>query len=372
MRTVKKAAAFILSLIIALSVFNITYVSAKSADGYLTVSFEDFGVRSKKDINDGYVDFVKPMGVIVDETIVEYYNGENLADVTLRLLKKLNMTSDYGGSAGSGFYLASIGNFYNKNYGSVSSFGEYDAGPTSGWMVTFNNKFIDRSASEIKVSGGDCICWKYSCSLGADIGCDWSNQSAKISGFKFTPDTVKLNPAFSKNVKNYEISVPNGTKTIQVEALMENYWSEVTYKSGNKTYKFRSEIPVTNGTKITVESKFVPMAGQNPTDTDKITLTVKTISNSSITLNKDALELKYKKSETLSAELTGAKKVMWSSSDESVAKVDDNGKVTAAGRGNAVITAKTEKGDTAQCSVKVKYSFGQWLIVIFLFGWIWY
>ena len=114
------------------------------------------------------------------------------------------------------------------------------------------------------------------------------------------------------------------------------------------------------------------MVGQSASDTDKVTLTVKIYGDSSIKLNKDSLKLNYKKSETLSAELTGAKKVTWSSSDEKVAKVDENGKVTATGRGNAVITAQNEKGASAQCQVKVTYSFLQWIIVILLFGWIWY
>lgn len=371
-RTIKKVLAVLFAVIIITSLFTVVFASAKSADGYVTVSFEDFGQRVRKEIDEGYVDFIKPMGVIVPETKVEYYKGENIADITLRLLKKLNMTSEYSGSASSGFYLSSIGNFSNKNYGTVSSFGEFDAGPSSGWMVTFNNRFIDRSASEIKAENGDYICWKYSCSIGADIGCDWSNQSAKISGFNFTPDTLTLSPAFSKSVKNYDLRAPEGTRSVQVEALMENYWSEVTYKSGSKTYKYKSDIPVSNGTVIVIESKFIPMVGQSASDTDKITLTVRIGEDSSIRLNKESLKLNYKKSETLTAQLTGSEKVSWSSSDTSVAVVDENGKVTAAGKGTAVITAKNEKGDTAQCQVKVTYSFVQWIIIIVLFGWIWY
>ena len=46
--------------------------------------------------------------------------------------------------------------------------------------------------------------------------------------------------------------------------------------------------------------------------------------------------------------------VLWTSSDSSVASVDEDGLVTAVSRGNAVITAKTESGElSAQCNITV-------------------
>ena len=48
------------------------------------------------------------------------------------------------------------------------------------------------------------------------------------------------------------------------------------------------------------------------------------------------------------------RKVLWSSSDDSVAAVDDTGLVTAVGNGEAIITAETEdSGLTADCTVNV-------------------
>lgn len=65
-----------------------------------------------------------------------------------------------------------------------------------------------------------------------------------------------------------------------------------------------------------------------------------------------------------------------SSSDPSVATVDENGNIYGAGKGNATITCTVtdEFGNVVSdtCDVEVNYTFGQWLIVIFLFGWIWY
>ena len=100
---------------------------------------------------------------------------------------------------------------------------------------------------------------------------------------------------------------------------------------------------------------------------------VKSVSVSDIKLN-------YKKSTTIMPSITaddGAKyTVKYSSSNTKVATVDENGKVYAAKKGSATITCTVtdSNGNTVQdtCKVTVKYSFGQWLIKILLFGWIWY
>lgn len=68
--------------------------------------------------------------------------------------------------------------------------------------------------------------------------------------------------------------------------------------------------------------------------------------------------------------------VTYSSSDPDVVYVDENGEVYAAGKGDATITCTVtdEYGNvvTDTCDVEVTYNFGQWLIIILLFGWIWY
>ena len=100
---------------------------------------------------------------------------------------------------------------------------------------------------------------------------------------------------------------------------------------------------------------------------------VNSVSVSDITLN-------YKKSATIKPTIKvddGAKyTVKYSSSNTKVATVDKNGKVSGAKKGTATITCTVtdSNGNTVQdtCKVTVKYSFGQWLIVILLFGWIWY
>ena len=80
----------------------------------------------------------------------------------------------------------------------------------------------------------------------------------------------------------------------------------------------------------------------------------------SITIDVAELTLEATETATLSAtilpELTTDKSVEWSSSDESVAVVDDNGVVTAISVGEAIITATTGDGSnlSATCKVIVK------------------
>lgn len=68
--------------------------------------------------------------------------------------------------------------------------------------------------------------------------------------------------------------------------------------------------------------------------------------------------------------------VAYSSSNTSVATVDSNGNVKATGTGDATITciATDVYGNTVSdtCNVNVSYAWWQWIIVIVLFGWIWY
>ena len=75
-----------------------------------------------------------------------------------------------------------------------------------------------------------------------------------------------------------------------------------------------------------------------------------------IALNKTSLRLEEGQSLTLSAELTPSYAytiIIWSSSDETVADVNENGEITAKKAGTAIITAETSNGKTAFCEVTV-------------------
>lgn len=76
-----------------------------------------------------------------------------------------------------------------------------------------------------------------------------------------------------------------------------------------------------------------------------------------IELNKSELTLMEGKTETLTATLTPSNattKVTWESTDDDVATVDQNGKVTAIAAGTATITASAGEGVSATCDVTVQ------------------
>ena len=80
-----------------------------------------------------------------------------------------------------------------------------------------------------------------------------------------------------------------------------------------------------------------------------------------VSLNKSSTTIKYGGNETLiatvSPEDAADKSVTWSSNNESVATVDEAGKVTAVSVGNAVITVTTKDGEfKATCAVAVSES----------------
>ncbi|MFJ5564359.1 Ig-like domain-containing protein [Lysinibacillus xylanilyticus] len=77
-------------------------------------------------------------------------------------------------------------------------------------------------------------------------------------------------------------------------------------------------------------------------------------SGESISLDKNNLELFEGGPEKLTATVTpDTAKVIWSSSDKSIATVDQNGNVTAVREGEAIITAKIENTDIAATSTVI-------------------
>ncbi len=98
-----------------------------------------------------------------------------------------------------------------------------------------------------------------------------------------------------------------------------------------------------------------------------------------ITLSATELAMDYKSSATLSYEAVVAQgsTVVWYSSNSDVATVDENGNVYAAGKGEATITCAVvdAAGNVlvqADCNVTVSYTVGQWFIIIFLLGFLWF
>lgn len=90
-----------------------------------------------------------------------------------------------------------------------------------------------------------------------------------------------------------------------------------------------------------------------------------------------AIEIDFKAKADLKEQLNSTiikdYKLVWESSDESVVTVDDDGNIYGAAKGEATVKVTSKDGKfTKTFDVKVTYSTLQMIIIIFLFGWLWY
>lgn len=86
----------------------------------------------------------------------------------------------------------------------------------------------------------------------------------------------------------------------------------------------------------------------------------------------NTLEMNYKDVKDVASLLSSSKEFEWLSSDTSIVSTEGSN-LTAKKTGIVYVAAVSEDGKTrTNVEVTVKYSILQWLIIIFLFGWLWY
>ncbi|MGE7092993.1 Ig-like domain-containing protein [Lysinibacillus sp. NPDC048646] len=121
-----------------------------------------------------------------------------------------------------------------------------------------------------------------------------------------------------------------------------------TFENTNYYNKYRVNITLANGATGTVRSGICELQMMEKISTPSEPNT------ESITLDKNALELLEGSQDKLIATvIPDTSKVVWSSSDDSIATVDQNGNVTAIREGEAIITAKIENTDIAATSTVI-------------------
>ena len=131
----------------------------------------------------------------------------------------------------------------------------------------------------------------------------------------------------------------------------------------NKTVTWttsNSSIATVSGGKVTAvaagTATITAKSNNGKTATCTVTVTNPTVAVTGITLNKTSTTITKGNSETLTATITPSnatnKTVTWTTSNSSIATVS-GGKVTAVAAGTATITAKSNNGKTATCTVTV-------------------
>ena len=174
--------------------------------------------------------------------------------------------------------------------------------------------------------------------------------SVSVTGVKLNTETLEL---FTGNTATLTATVEPDNATNK----------NVTWSSNNADVA-----TVDNGTVTAVGAgkTTITVTTEDGTKTASCTVTV-TVPVTGVTLSQTQASLYYNRTpNTLTLTATVApdnatnKDVTWTSSDSTVATVDQNGLVTALARGTAVITATTvDGGKTATCTVTVsRYSSG--------------
>jgi hypothetical protein len=281
----KKVIGILLAALLLLTCLPLTALAEPAQIGTVTVSIVDNGDRDYllEYLDEEDMAYLTPFGTIVAPTEVPIYEGDSAANALVRLFEMkdipyvANNSPDYQG----GFYLRSI--TFTKDGETVENFGEGSITPDdeymfyfSGWMVKLNNWFTSSGISNYLAEDGDIIEVLYTCSMGADVGNDWSAACADLTGLNVSAGT--LSPAFSADVKAYTLTVDENTDSVKLAAENVYYGAEVTYTVGEVSYKYMRAIPVTNGTVITVNSRYYTTdysTGEKTlVDEDEITVTV--------------------------------------------------------------------------------------------------
>ena len=183
--------------------------------------------------------------------------------------------------------------------------------------------------------------------------------SCTVTVNEIEPSSVMLNN------KSYKMNVGD-TVELVATVLPENAMNKtVTWSSSN------TKVAKVNDGKVTALEKgeATITVKTNNGKTASCAITVNEVKPTSIALDQTAYSLGIDKSITLNAVIlpdNAVKTVSWSSSNSSVAMVDNYGKVTGRKIGKATITATTSNGLNAVCEITVNaegsHSGGTWIL----------
>lgn len=110
--------------------------------------------------NEAVIPYLPQNGVILEETEVEFEEGDSAFDVLSKICRKKDIQMEFRtDGAYSGNYIEGINYLY-----------EFDAGALSGWMYKVNEKFPNYGCSNYKMQKGDKMVWVYTTDLGRDVG----------------------------------------------------------------------------------------------------------------------------------------------------------------------------------------------------------
>lgn len=193
------------------------------------------------------------------------------------------------------------------------------------------------------------------------------NGSTECEGFNFMLKyDINVLEVVTADVANIPMSVTPNT-SIPGEVNYSAFASKALSYNGNLiTIKFKVKDNAVGGTsslRIESEEKYPISNSSAEIPTTIINQSIKVeVPIQSIELSEKTLSIKesetHKLETTYNPTDTTQKNIRWSSSDETIAKVSQDGTITALTRGKTTITATAENGSTSSCDVTVTREIG--------------
>lgn len=233
---------------------------------------------------------------------------------------------------------------------------------------------ITVSPSQVSLNAGETTQLSASFTPDLPLPASWSSsdesiatvdQNGKVTAVSGGTATIRASVGAQSAACTVTVIVPTASVTLDKHSLTININetailtatvlpSDATNKTITWTSSDNSVVNVSNGKLTPVKAGTATITASNGDKSDTCSVTV-TANAKSVTLNKSAASISVGNSVELTAIVIPAQlqnDVVWSSSDESVATVDQNGKITAVSGGTATITA-TVGGKSASCEISV-------------------
>lgn len=341
--------------------------------------YADYGYTKPKAVGEciGYASRYKDVADMVDYWMTA---GLGHKDVILNSkYTKFGMAS-YKGSDGKTYIALLLSNKEGTNY--IVSFNANGGTGAPHSQVKQNGVKMTISKTVPTRSGYDFTGWNtradgkgttyaaggsYATDAGATFYAQWK---AKVAPVTLSSISVKTMPSKT----TYNVGDNLNTSGLVIKANYSDGSSkDITSGFTCSPTKFSSAgtqtVTVTYSGKATTFSVTVKASSTPDNPSSKL----KSVSVEDITIN-------YKSSAAITPNVDAASGVKYTVSYESsnpkVASVDSSGNVYGAKKGTAdvKVTVKATDGSfvTDTCQVTVKYTAAQWIIMVLLFGWIWY
>ena len=227
------------------------------------------------------VDLGKAHVIVENTTFTKPVDGKapawtgTLVDTWVKLTKESTMMSCVFEALDAKGY-THTGTTYISEINGLSEFG---GGGQSGWMGTLNDWFANAGFGDFTVAAGtlesgDEIRVMYSCAYGNDLGGSWGSSDNTVKALTFSAG--ELSPAFHKDTHSYTLKLAADVSSVVVTPTASNKNFQVRTSVGGTEYKRTAEIPVADGTVITVKcgDPAWPSMNEKPEKAEEYTITV--------------------------------------------------------------------------------------------------